>query len=80
MDIQLTNRLVSSFVWYYCDKYLDLLDPYGYYGKKVFRLIKTDMKLRGLKFREVLIDFLVNLEEYDKHYDCVIDVEGDYHH
>ena len=68
---ELSSTLTHAFVWWYCDKYLDLLDPYGYYGERTYRLIKTDMKLRGLKFKDTVLDFLGNLEANDRDYNCI---------
>lgn len=70
-NTELTSSLTHAFVWWYCDKYLDLLDPYGYYGERIYRLIRTHMKLRGMSFNETIKDFLANLEENDYYYDCI---------
>lgn len=76
---QLKNRMVTSFIFYYCTRYMDVQDPYGYFGHKTYRAIKTHMKLSKINFNEELNEFINDIEMNDILFDCLVDIEGEYY-
>lgn len=68
----ISDKLHCSFVWWYCDHYLRLYDPFGNYGtEKINRIIKTHIKLRGSDLRKEIYLFLAFLSKWSNDYDVL---------
>lgn len=74
---ELMQEFRTSFIWWYFDHYTTMRDPYGYWGQKTVRAMKTDMKLRGKKMESEFIHYIFNVRKYQHDYDCLASMPCD---